>query len=131
MTAKKKFFETELKVLIKEFEDGWTDTESDASISAAMLEFIFRYVRLQHGVLNQPKRWPELDTDTLHKLFSWDSSDPSLQLIQNVLKRLSVGRGVDAVTLLKAAVQSKLNSFSKQQSKNAKTPRKPDRKSVV
>ena len=85
MTAKKKFFEAELKVLIKEFEDGWTDTESDASIGAAMLEFIFRYVRLQHGVLNQPERWPELDIDTLHKLFSWDRSAQKVwEILMNV-----------------------------------------------
>ena len=125
MAAKNNNIEVELKTLIKEFEDGWTEAEGDASMGAAMLEFIFRYVRLQHGVLKQPEQWPDLDTDTLHKLFTWDSSNPTLQLIQNVLKRLSAGREVDAVTLLKAAVQSKLDSFSKQQSQIAKMPRKP------
>ena len=126
MTAKNTSYETELTILIKEFEDGWKATESDASLGASMLEFIFRYVRLQHGVLKQPEQWPDLDTDTLHKLFTWDSSDPNLQLIQNVLKRFSVGREVDAVTLLKAAVQSKIDAFSKQQSNIAKSPRKPN-----
>ena len=126
MTAKNTSYETELTILIKEFENGWTEAEGDASMGAALLEFIFCCVRLQHGVLKQPEQWPDLDTDTLHKLFAWESSDPTLQLIQNVLKRLSVGREVDAVKLLKAAVQSKIDAFSKQQSKIAKSPRKPN-----
>lgn len=123
MDAKNKNIEDELKVIIKEFEDGWTATESDASLGASTLEFIFRYVRLQHGVLKQPEKWPAIDADTLNKLFTWDSNDPDLQIIQNVLKRFSVGREVDAVTLLKAAVQSKIDALSKRQSKIAKTPR--------
>lgn len=123
MDAKNNNIEDELKVIIKEFEDGWTATESDASLGASMLEFIFRYVRLQHEVLEQPDKWPAIDFDTLNKLFTWDSNDPDLQIIQNVLKRFSVGREVDAVTLLKAAVQSKKDALSKRQSKIAKTPR--------
>ena len=94
-------------------------------MGGAILDYILKRERLRHQVMNQPALWPNVDIDTVHKLYSWDTNDPNLQLIQNVLRRLSVGREFDAVTLLKAAVQSKLDSFSKQQSNIAKMPRKP------
>ena len=125
MNPKYKSFEAELKAVTKEFENGWTAAEGDEEMGGAILDYILKRERLRHQVMNQPALWPNVDIDTVHKLYSWDTNDPDLQLIQNVLRRLSVGREFDAVTLLKAAVQSKLDSFSKQQSKIAKMPRSP------
>lgn len=120
MNAKNRSYEAEGNKIIKEFTDGWTETESSSVTGAAIIELITKLVRLKNGVMDKPELWPSIDTDTLHKLYAWDSDDPVLQVANKVLRHLAVGQEERAVVMLKAAVQARIDANSRRQAEYTK-----------
>lgn len=123
MTKQRQVFEEQMRKLIEKFIQSERPGESDESLAEAVLEFILQIRRLQHGL---PKSKPNsaIDNATISKMKSWDSNDPTMAVLEKVLRRFAQGRGADAIGLLKAAVTAKVNEISRLQRERAKLPRK-------
>jgi len=97
--------------------------ESDAKIADEILKLIIECERLRHRVREGTSKAAAVDQQTRTKMKSWDSDDPSLAIVEKVLKRLAEGRGVDAVVLLKNAIAQRATAFIEKQREKARRPR--------
>jgi hypothetical protein len=116
-------FERQLEKLNKRFESAKAIGESDNVLGQAILEYILKRVRLQRGVKDMTDAGIAVDKETLIKLESWDSADPTMSTVEKVFKRLSGGRFADAAALLKESIKAKQQHISEQQRARASTPR--------
>jgi hypothetical protein len=119
-------FADRLLELEQTFCDGGHPDESDAQIADAILDHILERERLSYGVVDGTPEAEVVDNATLTKMVDWDSDDPALSYIEKVLRRLAIGRDVDAVTLLKRAITDRQQAVSDEQRRRASTPRKVD-----
>lgn len=113
----------ELKKLEQQFELAETAGEPVAKISSDLIDLILARERARRGVSGMSNLWPEVDAETLASMEAWDTNDPQYVLVEKVLRRLAEGRGVSAVNLLKATIESRIQAFSKMQSTRAKAER--------
>jgi hypothetical protein len=119
-------FTDRLLELEQKFCDGDQPDESDAQIADAILDHILERERLSHGVVDGTPAADAIDNATLTKMSEWDSEDPALLHVEKVLRRLAIGRGIDAVTLLKRAMTDRQQAVSDEQRRRASMPRKAD-----
>jgi hypothetical protein len=119
-------FADRLLELEQKFYDGGHPNESDAQIADAILDHILERERLSYGVVDGTPEAEVVNNATLTKMVEWDSDDPALSHIEKVLRRLAIGRDVDAVTLLKRAITDRQQAVSDEQRRRASMPRKAD-----
>jgi hypothetical protein len=119
---KQKFLD-ELNRLETKFKKAEMAEESATKISSDLVELILWRERMRRGVSDRHHLWPEVDAETLARMAAWDTSDPQHVLTEKVLRRLAEGSGEGAVNLLKAAIDSRRQEFSKVQSSRAKAER--------
>ena len=124
MTSQEETFAQKLEKLVAAFELEERADETDAEITVALLEFILGYERLRQNVTAGTNEAKVVDAQTIIKMSSWDSNDPSMSTVEKVLRRLAEGRSEDGVKLLKDAIQISSLALSKKQAAIAKHPRK-------
>ncbi len=119
-------FSDSLRDLERNFSDGGHPAESDTQIADAILDHILQRERLRRGVVDGTLEAEAVDRETIAKMSGWDSNDPKLAYLEKVLRRLVIGRGVDAVILLKRAITDRQQAVSDEQRRRARLPRKAD-----
>ena len=62
------------------------------------------------------------DFATLAAMKAMDTTDPKLVVLEKIFRQLATGRGVKAMQLLKASIESQFNEVRARQQKNAKAP---------
>ena len=117
-------FDAQLQRLYATFVAVPGTSEPAGKLADAMLTLILRRARAQQGATYKRSLWGAIDEKTLSKMAAWDTNDPGLSTIEKVFKRFAVGRGTDAITLLKASVEARRKAVSKSQSEIAKKPRR-------
>jgi hypothetical protein len=85
---------------------------------------VLKRERLRHRVEDDSPLAHKIDGQTLKKIADWDSDDPRLLVAEKALQRLVSKQGNQAITLLKAAINSKIQAISDTQRLKAKTPRR-------
>lgn len=121
--SEQQIFLHELNKLEQQFVLSETADEPVAKISSDLIDLILFRERARRGVSGMRNLWPGVDAETLARMAAWDTNDPQYVLVEKVLHRLAEGRGVSAVNLLKAAIESRSQVFSKKQSTRAKAER--------
>jgi hypothetical protein len=116
-------FPDRLLELEKKFCDGGHPDESDAQIADAILDHILERERLSYGVVDGTPEADAVDKATVTKMSEWDTDDPELAYLEKALRRLAIGRTIDAVTLLKRAITDRQQAVSDEQRRRASTPR--------
>lgn len=117
-------FAGKLKQLVASFLSEERAEETDSEVADALLEFVLNYERLRGQVTAGSDEANEVDAQTISKIRSWDSNDPTMSTVEKVLRRLAEDRGEDGISLLKASIRIKVQELSKKQSEVAKHPRK-------
>jgi hypothetical protein len=116
-------FPDRLRELERQFSDGGHPDESDTEIADAILDHILQRERRRRGVVDGTPEADAVDKATVTKMSEWDTDDPELAYLEKALRRLAVGRGIDAVTLLKRAITDRQQAVSDEQRRRASTPR--------
>ena len=124
MTTQEQTFPQKLEELGAAFIGEERPDETDAETAAAILEFVLGYERLRQHVSAGTNEAKAVDAQTLIKMRSWDSDDPTMSTLEKVIRRLGEDRGEDGVRLLKDAIQISALALSKKQAEVAKHPRK-------
>lgn len=117
----------ELELMFQLLENDFnqrTHQVSDEDLGDEMLEFVLMRERIRHGVESIQQLWPTIDSKTVQRMTCWNNIDYKFLLADRVLKLLVGNSGSDAVALLRQAVQSKWENFSKHQSAIASNSRK-------
>jgi len=117
-------FAEKLKQLVAAFESEERPDEKDAEVADAMLEFVLKYERLRRQVTDGSDEANAVDAETIAKMKSWDSNDPTMSTVEKVLHRLAQGRAEDGINLLKRSIQIRAQEVSKRLTQVAKQPRK-------
>ena len=124
MTSQEQTFPQKLEALVKAFVVAERPGETDAVVAVAVLDFVFSYERLRRQVTAGTDEANAVDAQTISKMKTWDSDDPTMLTVEKVLRRLAEGRGEDGMNLLKTSIQIRAQELSKKQAKVAKQPRK-------
>jgi hypothetical protein len=119
-------FTDRLLELEQKFCDGGHPDDSDTQIADAMLDHILQRERLRRGVVDGTPEADAVDRATITTMSGWDTDNPELAYLEKVLRRLAIGRGVDAVALLKRAITDRQKAVSDEQRRRASLPRKAD-----
>lgn len=127
MTSQEQTFSQKLEALVKAFVVGERPGETDTEVAVAVLDFVLSYERLRRQVTTGTDEANTVDAQTISKMKTWDSDDPTMLTVEKVLRRLAEGRGEDGLNLLKTSIQIKAQEFSKKQTEVAKKPRKSRR----
>lgn len=117
-------FAEKLEQLVAAFESEERPDEKDAEVADAMLEFVLNYERLRRQVTDGTDEANAVDAETIAKMKSWDSNDPTMSTVEKVLHRLAQGRAEDGIKLLKRSIQIRAQEVSKRLTQVAKQPRK-------
>jgi hypothetical protein len=97
--------------------------ETDDQLAAAVLEWILQRERVRHRVVADTDAAHQVDQQTIQKMRNWDSDDPGMSTVEKILRRLAVGRGKDAMSLVRA-LQEKARLLSEEMRRRASVPRK-------
>ena len=124
MTSQEQTFPQKLEALVKAFVVAERPGETDAEVAVAVLDFVFGYERLRRQVTAGTDEANTVDAQTIFKMKTWDSDDPTMLTVEKVLRRLAEGRGEDGMNLLKTSIQIRAQELSKKQAEVAKQPRK-------
>jgi len=89
------------------------------------LELILWKERIRTGLERTPADWLRSDRQVLGRMKTWDSEDPQLLALEKFFVRLAKGDGDGGLRLLERAIKEKSKDFSKRQSANAKSTRRP------
>jgi hypothetical protein len=119
-------FEVAITGLEESFTQGGRPDETNTQIAKAIVTFILKRERRRRGVSDRGRSARIVDSETIAKLQSWDSDDPRMSTLEKVFGRLTSGRGGDAVALLKASITARAEELTTEQTRRARTPRKPD-----
>jgi len=119
-------FEVALTGLEESFTQGGRPDETNTQIAKDIVTFILKRERRRRGVSDRGRSARIVDSETIAKLQSWDSDDPRMSTLEKVFGRLTSGRGGDAVALLKASIIARAEELTTEQTRRARTPRKPD-----
>lgn len=124
MTSLEQTFAQKLDELIAAFVKDERPEKTDAEVAVSILEFVLNYERLRRQVAAGTDEAQAVDKETINRMRSWDSNDPTMSTVEKVLRRLAEGRGGYGIELLKTAIQISAQELSKKQAKVAKHPRK-------
>ena len=124
MISLEQTFAQKLNELVADFVREERPDETDAEVTSALLEFVLSYERLRRHVTASTNEAKAVDDQTIIKMSSWDSNDPTMSTVEKVLHRLAEGRGEAGVKLLKEAIQIRALELSKKQAEVAKHSRK-------
>jgi hypothetical protein len=119
-------FEVAITGLEESFTQGGRPDETNTQIAKAIVTLILKRERRRRGVSDLGRSARIVDSETIAKLQSWDSDDPRMSTLEKVFGRLTSGRGGDAVALLKASITARAEELTTEQTRRARTPRKPD-----
>lgn len=97
------------------------------SVADQVIEIILWKERLRTGLEKTIEDHHKSDTATIVALKTMDTNDPALVVIEKVFRQLVTDRRIDAMRLLKAAIEIKFLEVSVRQQKNAKAPRPNNR----
>jgi hypothetical protein len=87
------------------------------------LEWLLWRERLRNGLESTPEDRLTSDRITLDKLATWDTAKPELVVLEKVFRKMALGRGQDAMLLLKRSIENRRAQLSTRQQKIAKKPR--------
>jgi hypothetical protein len=124
MTSQELTFPQKLEILVKAFVLAERPGETDAEVAVAVFDFVLSYERLRRQVTAGTDEAKTVDAQTISKMKTWDSDDPTMLTVEKVLRRLAEGRGEDGMNLLKTSIQIRAHELSKKQAEVAKQPRK-------
>jgi len=124
MTSQEQTFPQKLEALVKACVVAERPGETDAEVAVAVLDFVLSYERLRRQVTAGTDEANTVDAQTISKMKTWDSDDPTMLTVEKVLRRLAEGRGEDGMNLLKTSIQIRAQELSKKQAEVAKQPRK-------
>ena len=124
MRSQEQTFPQKLEALAKAFVVAERPGETDAEVAFAVLDFVLSYERLRRQVTAGTDEANAVDAQTIFKMKTWDSDDPTMLIVEKVLRRLAEGRGEESMNLLKTSIQIKAQELSKKQAEVAKQPRK-------
>jgi hypothetical protein len=119
-------FEVALTGLEESFTQGGRPDETNTQIAKAIVTFILKRERRRRGVSDRGRSARIVDSETIAKMQSWDSNDPLMSTLEKVFRRLTSGRGDDAIALLKASITAKAEAVSREQARRGSTQRKLD-----
>jgi hypothetical protein len=124
MTSQEQTFPEKLAILVNAFVVAERPGEADAEVAVAVFDFVLSYERLRRQVTAGTDQAKTVDAQTISKMKTWDSDDPTMFTVEKVLRRLAEGRGEDGMNLLKTSIQIRAHELSKKQAEVAKQPRK-------
>lgn len=96
---------------------------SPAKVGDQLLELLLWRERLRNGLEATPEDRATSDRITLEKLATWDTAAPELVVLEKVFRKMALGRGQDAMLLLKRSIENRLSQLHKRQQHIAKKPR--------
>lgn len=117
-------FEQQVEELNDEFLRGEVPGESEDDVGSALLDHVLKRERLRHGVDDNSPAAVQLDVQTLQRMATWDSDNPGLLVAEKALRRLASKQRAEAVKLLKAAINARIQAISDAQSRKAQEPRR-------
>lgn len=117
-------FEQQVEELNDEFLRGEVPGESEDDVGSALLDHVLKRERLRHGVDDNSPAAVQLDVQTLQIMATWDSDNPGLLVAEKALRRLASKQRAEAVKLLKAAINARIQAISDAQSRKAQEPRR-------
>jgi hypothetical protein len=126
VTKTQQEFEVALTGLEESFTQGGRPDETNPQIAKAIVTFILKRERRRRGVSDRGRSARIVDSETIAKMQSWDSNDPLMSTLEKVFRRLTSGRGDDAIALLKASITAKAEAVSREQARRGSTQRKLD-----
>jgi hypothetical protein len=126
VTKTQQEFEVALTGLEESFTQGGRPDETNTQIAKAIVTFILKRERRRRGVSDRGRSARIVDSETIAKMQSWDSNDPLMSTLEKVFRRLTSGRGDDAIALLKASITAKAEAVSREQARRGSTQRKLD-----
>lgn len=96
---------------------------SPAKVGDQLLELLLWRERLRNGLEATPEDRLTSDKMTLEKLATWDTAAPELVVLEKVFRKMALGRGQEAMLLLKSNIENRRAQLRTQQQKIAKKPR--------
>lgn len=124
MSQNPSLFEQQLEDLNEDFVNGELPGESEDDIGRALLDYVLKRERLRHGVADNSPAAAQRDMQTLQEMTTWDSDNPGLLVAEKALRRLASEQLPEAVNLLKAAIDARVQATSEAQSRRAQAPRR-------
>lgn len=112
-----------LAELDRDFVAAERQGETDDQLAAAVLEWILQRERVRHQVVADTDAAHQVDQQTIQKMCDWDSNDPGMSTVEKILRRLAVGRGKDAMSLVRG-LQEEARLLSEEMRRRASVPRK-------
>ena len=96
---------------------------SPAKVGDQLLEWLLWRERLRNGLDATPQDRATSDSVTLEKMAIWDTAAPELVVLEKVFRKMALGRGQDAMLLLKRSIENRYAKLRKRQQDIAKKPR--------
>jgi hypothetical protein len=96
---------------------------SPEKVGDQLLELLLWRERLRNGLEATPEDRLTSDRMTLEKLATWDTAAPELVVSEKVFRKMALGRGQDAMLLLKRSIENRGAQLRTRQQKIAKKPR--------
>ena len=112
-----------LAELDRDFVAAERQGETDDQLAAAVLEWILQRERVRHQVVADTDAAHQVDQQTIQKMCDWDSNDPGMSTVEKILRRLAVGRGKDAMSLVRG-LQEEARLLSEEMRRRASVPSK-------
>lgn len=97
---------------------------SPAKVGNQLLDFLLWRERLRNGLEATPEDRLTSDRMTLEKFATWDTAAPELVVLEKVFRKMALGRGQDAMFLLKRNIENRREQLRTRQQKIAQKPRK-------
>jgi hypothetical protein len=117
-------FEQQVEELNDDFLRGEVPGESQDDVGSALLDYVLKRERLRHGVDDNSPAAVQLDVKTLQRMATWDSDNPGLLVAEKALRRLASEQRAEAVKLLEAAINARIQAISDAQRRKAQAPRR-------
>jgi len=93
---------------------------SPSKVGDQLLEWLLWRERLRNGLESTPEDRLTSDRITLDKLATWDTATPELVVFEKVFRKMALGRGQDAMLLLKRSIENRRAQLRTRQQKIAK-----------
>jgi hypothetical protein len=96
---------------------------SPAKVADQLLEWLLWRERLRNGLEATSEGRSTSDRMTLEKLATWDTAAPEQVVLEKVFRKMALGRGQDAMLLLKRSIENRRAQLRTRQQQIAKKPR--------
>ena len=101
--------------ILDQFLANENQSQSHDQLATSVWKLILQIWRDMHQ-LPTDEEHPEIDRQLTQLIEQWDSDDPSLAIVEKLIKRLAEDRGPDALDYLERSIKNKSEEFSKLQS---------------